>query len=1651
MADIGSLVIHIGVDTKGVLTAETAIRQLGGVANKVATQATESWTLFSKATTNSLNIAAQRIRTFGYLSSAVLTFPMVAFGKSAINAASEFEFAMSKIEGLAGIPNDLVRQWTENLKSMSVETGQAPQALADSLYYVASAGFKTNEALDIVRNSALAASAGMGDAAIISDVLVSALNAYKTSGLDASRAMDIFVAAVREGKVEPAQFASSIGSVLPVASELGVSFDQVTAAMAAMSLSGATAANSATYLRNVLQKLADPSAEVQDALVGMGITAESLRQSLAQEGLLPTLLKLRDLTEQYGSTMFDIFPNIRALIGALNLTGQNLEYNERIFKVVLESTGDFNKAIEVASKTIRMQLNQALASAKVSIIELGNSLAEVILPFLQKLVKTLENLTKWFGSLDQSQKRLIITIAGIVAALGPLSLLSAAMIYTFTGLSTVIGGLISGFKKLGETLKWVGFVMQYYSFVGYTEAMKKIPNMTSLTSSAMLGLGKVVGGLSEAVSVLGGAFLALPLLPIAAGFALFISEHIKATKAAKEMKNVLDRVNSSISDEEVKLGLAFNQLRNTTQGTNDRAEAIDLINNRYGEYLNNMLTEKSSLEDIADAQNQVTLAMTKRIATESLQAEKAGQMSKIAAAQHKYLGDYIVKYQKSLEVMGKMPMKSAELTSSFMNDLNETIDFMVRQMPRDIAVSEAVRVKVNINPLASFDKKDIDVTNAALQDYLDASLKDFMKLKDGAFDLEEAISIVNSSVQEAGLAWKVFDGFYEKYLKPLNISMEEARNAFADFIEVRKQADPIIKALDLEIQGYSGVALKAAEAAEAVRNLAEEQSNPVLKKILEDMQRQESSLIKMKNAFKNAGISTEEVNSKLINLYKTAQEDLGATGLKEAVPVIKTLDELINALTLNLQKSGISLDDYTKIVQDFTAESEYLKYMAVRAHKLGIEFDYIGENGKLLQKTLEELGKTKGLDTAFAVNRAEELANLPSSLFPVEQALKNLKEQFKFFEGKGKIDIEFDVTTEKIRAVEEARDKLLEVRETARNIEKTPVIIGFDFAMPAAPLLDFVIKNLTKDLDELKTAQQDVIDAKTLALLDAEAGAFKTIGAQVDVLTYQLEAARRRLRQLLQKQMDPKSELIPNSVIERAVDNIQRLEIALQLLKHQADITHLENLYREIGTADIGMNLLSAHINEVEDALRYLSDQNRGSSKEFEILADRLFALKNAETVVDILSGAFDEFFDAVIDGSENLGEVMGQIFKNIMLDIIKMLAKLLIVKTIMAILFPEYQLAMTAISVGPMLGTGMKEGGVVPQGFPNDTFPARLSSGEIVIPKDKYKDIDPLRQLAEKGRINASEFFDIPAEFMKTLEIPKMQKGGVVPAGYPNDTYPAWLTSGEIVLPNSYRDLDIERLMNRGSLPTGNINDEFQLLLSTYEKLAPEQAAKEKVTNKVFNYNNVTEKIMKMPRVKALNKLTTPKFPKEIKINDKYLKKLTAITKTNKPPVTPTRIPKIRTPRDMGVKIPKIRTMKDVAPKVMKIKVPKIAAPKMPSVKIPKIAAPRIPKIAIPKFTAPKIPKIAIPKIGTPKIPQIKLPKIASLSRVAKLSRTGALPKTYMRDTHLSRLSAKDMLLPSTRMDHLEPAQNNIHITLEGKIKNRDIALMIRRMKNWN
>jgi hypothetical protein len=131
-------------------------------------------------------------------------------------------------------------------------------------------------------------------------------------------------------------------------------------------------------------------------------------------------------------------------------------------------------------------------------------------------------------------------------------------------------------------------------------------------------------------------------------------------------------------------------------------------------------------------------------------------------------------------------------------------------------------------------------------------------------------------------------------------------------------------------------------------------------------------------------------------------------------------------------------------------------------------------------------------------------------------------------------------------------------------------------------------------------------------------------------------------------------------------------------------------------------------------------------------MAVQMRNLTYAQEAVDMLSSAFTDLFRGLVEGGQNMGDVLKGIFNSILNEIMAVIAKMIAMKLIMAIFFPMKG-AMKGIEVLgnllpnlPLIGGGgyAARGGIVPPGFPNDTFPARLTSGEAIIPLqnlDKY------------------------------------------------------------------------------------------------------------------------------------------------------------------------------------------------------------------------------------------------------------------------------------------------------------------------------------------
>ena len=145
---------------------------------------------------------------------------------------------MSTIVGLVGIAKDKVNAWTQSILDMAPALGKSPQELADAMFFITSAGLRGKTAMETLRQSARASVGGLGETKDVADAVTSAINAYGEKNLSAAKATDILTASVREGKMQANEIAQAIGKIIPVASQMGITFDQVGAAMASLTRIG---------------------------------------------------------------------------------------------------------------------------------------------------------------------------------------------------------------------------------------------------------------------------------------------------------------------------------------------------------------------------------------------------------------------------------------------------------------------------------------------------------------------------------------------------------------------------------------------------------------------------------------------------------------------------------------------------------------------------------------------------------------------------------------------------------------------------------------------------------------------------------------------------------------------------------------------------------------------------------------------------------------------------------------------------------------------------------------------------------------------------------------------------------------------------------------------------------------------------------------------------------------------------------------------------------------------------------------------------------------------------------------------------------------------------------------------------------------------
>ncbi len=140
------------------------------------------------------------------------------------------------------------------------------------------------------------------------------------------------------------------------------------------------------------------------------------------------------------------------------IKGGRFEYQD-FLQLVQDSTGIVSQTFEEQQDPWD-QWKTTMNDLKLAGADLGGVLIETLAPILQEAASGVKEFSEWFRSLDEDQKKTIVTIGLVIAAIGPLLVVFGSV---FGGISKIIGGSQS---LIGLIVKGGPSVVNIFKLVG---------------------------------------------------------------------------------------------------------------------------------------------------------------------------------------------------------------------------------------------------------------------------------------------------------------------------------------------------------------------------------------------------------------------------------------------------------------------------------------------------------------------------------------------------------------------------------------------------------------------------------------------------------------------------------------------------------------------------------------------------------------------------------------------------------------------------------------------------------------------------------------------------------------------------------------------------------------------------------------------------------------------------------------------------------------------------------------------------------------------------------------------------------------------------------------------------------------------------------
>ena len=409
-------------------------------------------------------------------------------GVAAVKTAADFDSAMSQVAAVSGATGKDFDALRSKAREMGSKTKFSATEAAEAMNYMAMAGWKTEDMLGGIEGVMNLAAASGEDLATTSDIVTDALTAFGLSAKDSGHFADILAAASSNANTNVSMMGETFKYCAPIAGALGFSAEDTAEAIGLMANAGIKSSQAGTALRTIMNNLAG-DVKISGKAIG-DVTIATTNADGSMRDLSDILADCRsafgNLTESEKAQAAESLVGKNAMSGFLALMNAGEGDIEKLSSAIDNCDGSAEKM----AMTMQDNLAGQLTILKSQLQELAISFGDILMPAIRSIVSKLQGFVDKLNGMDEGTKRTVVTIALLVASIGPLLIIIGTTI-------SKIGVAMQGFVKLANGVSKLKVAIQ-----GGTGVLGKL-------GAALGGVSAPVLAVVAVIAVLVAAFVHL--------------------------------------------------------------------------------------------------------------------------------------------------------------------------------------------------------------------------------------------------------------------------------------------------------------------------------------------------------------------------------------------------------------------------------------------------------------------------------------------------------------------------------------------------------------------------------------------------------------------------------------------------------------------------------------------------------------------------------------------------------------------------------------------------------------------------------------------------------------------------------------------------------------------------------------------------------------------------------------------------------------------------------------------------------------------------------------------------------------------------------------------------------------------------------------